>query len=86
MNTSVDAVLECHMSGYIMYTLNQRRLERKRLSHDRYMPGIFLVSFPDQIFRRLGRATREKFGLGTRLGMLVFVVCKSAQHSSVKHS
>ena len=35
---------------------------------------FFLVSFPDQIFRRLGRATREKFGLGTRLGMLVFVV------------
>ena len=65
---------------------SQRRLERKRLSHDRYTPGIFLVSFPDQIFRRLGRATREKFGLGTRLGMLVFVVCKSAQHSSVKHS
>jgi len=64
----------------------QRRLERKRLSHDRYMHGIFLVSFPDQIFRRLGRVTRKKFGLGARLGMLVFGVCKSAQHSSMKHS
>ena len=74
---------KCHLQGIVT---GQRRLERKQLSHDRYTPEIFLVSFPDQIFRRLGRATREKFGLGTRLGMLVFVVCKSAQHSSVKHS
>ena len=31
----------------------------------------------------LDRTTREKFGLGMRLGMLVFVVYKSAQHNSV---
>ena len=57
-------------------------LEHKQLSHECCHSCNFLVPFPNQIFLQVGLGNLAKFGQETtRLGMSVFVVCKSAQHS-----